>query len=63
MAISLQDSDIKVSDMKFIADGTDFTMNAGAVILAVGENIELNNVTVDYTAPSDVAAYAILANS
>jgi len=63
MAISLQDSEITLNDMKFIASGDDFAANSGAVIFASGENIELNNVSVNYTAPSDAAAYAVLVKS
>ncbi|MDO5832345.1 MAG: hypothetical protein Q4Q14_05840, partial [Methanobrevibacter sp.] len=61
MAISLEADNSKVSDIKLIADGTDFTMNRGAAILAVGENIELNNVSITYAAPRTADAYAVYA--
>ena len=61
MAIFLEAESSKVCDMKFIAEGTDFTVNRGAVILATAENIELNNVSVIYAAPNTVDAYAVYA--
>ena len=63
IALYLQSEDIKVENMSLIAKNTDFTANEGAAIRAVAENIELKNVSVNYTAPANVAAYGILAKS
>ena len=63
IALHIQSDDSKVSDIALIADGNDFSENGGAAILVDGENIELNNVSVNYTAPVNVAAYGILAKT
>ena len=63
IALHIQSDDSKVSDIALIADGSDFSENGGAAILVDGENIELNNVSVNYTAPVNVAAYGILAKT
>jgi predicted outer membrane repeat protein len=62
MALSIQSGNSKVEDMKLIADGADFVLNGGAAILAFGENIELNNVTVNFTTPSNSDAHAVYAS-
>ena len=63
IALYIQSDDVNVNNMTLIAEGCDFTTSDGAAILATGSNIELNNVSVNYIAPSNVAAYCILVKS
>ena len=63
MAFALVADDISLSNITLIADGTSFDDNSGALILAEGSSIELSNVLVNYTTPSNANAFGILAIS
>ena len=57
ISMSLLCDDIKVSNMTFVSS------NGGAVISLENENIEIDNVFINVTAPNTVDSYAILADS
>lgn len=57
ISMALVSDDIKVSNMTFISS------NGGAVISLQNENIKINNVFINVTAPNTVDSYAILADS
>lgn len=57
ISMALVSDDIKVSNMTFISS------NGGAVISLQTENIKINNVFINVTAPNTVDSYAILADS
>ncbi|WP_458455318.1 Ig-like domain repeat protein [Methanobrevibacter sp.] len=63
ISIKLAHDDIKMSNITFIADKIAFVENSGAVILAEASAVQLNNVTVNYTTPRGVDAFAVLATS
>jgi len=63
MAFALSTDDVKLANISLIADKASFEDNSGAAILVTANGIELNNVSVNYTTPSNVNAFAILAIS
>ncbi|WP_406535240.1 beta strand repeat-containing protein, partial [Methanobrevibacter sp.] len=63
MAFALARDDIKLTNMTLIANDVSFDENSGAIILVTGNDIELNNVLVDYSTPSNSNAFGILAIS
>ena len=60
MAFALKDN-VKLTDISLIANNSKFTENSNALIFANGESIELDNVSLNYTTPSNSNAYGILA--
>ena len=61
MAFALLNDGIQFTNMTVIANMTAFGENSGALILVNGRSVELNRVTVNYTTPRNVDAFAILA--
>ena len=62
IALRIESDKVQVSGLTFNAD-KEFADNHGAVIYATGSNIEISNVVVNYTAPSEKEAIAIYANA
>ena len=60
MAFALKD-DVKLTNISLIANNSKFAENSNALIFANGQSIELNNIHVNYTTPSNSNAYGILA--
>ena len=62
IAINIASDNVKLNDLTLNSD-KEFADNNGALIYATGANIEINNVVVNYTAPSEVEAIGIYANA
>ena len=62
IAVRIEADDVELSGFTINAN-KEFADNNGAVIYATGSNIKLDDVVVNYTAPSEVEAIAIYANA
>jgi hypothetical protein len=62
IAVKIQADDVELSGLTINAN-KEFADNNGAVIYATGSNIKIDDVVVNYTAPSDVEAIGIYADA
>ena len=60
IAVKIEADDVELSGLNINAD-KNFTDNFGAAIYATGSNIKIDDVVVNYTAPSDAEAFGIFA--
>ena len=62
IAVKIEADDVELSGLNITAD-KEFADNYGAAIYATGSNIKIDDVVVNYTAPSDAESFGIFAKA